>query len=182
MAQRKLSQRQSKHVPDAPIDEHHEVEGLERSLIWDVGRVYYAYVGLLERVLVEQQLDHILRPGMGVVLFALYKKDHVSIKELAEYSQLACSTLTGVLQRMEVAGLITRSRDAVDGRLVRVALTKLGRQLESKCREVAHRMTAISEQSIGIGNVESCTQLLRNLASGYRLEEQNLSSSASRKK
>ncbi len=71
------------------------------TIIWDLGRAYFAYVGLLERVLVEQKLDHVLRPGMGVVLFALYEKDRVSIKELAESSQLACSTLTGVLQRME---------------------------------------------------------------------------------
>jgi DNA-binding MarR family transcriptional regulator len=182
MAQQKQSLRQSKRVPEERGDDDSELAGLEHSLIWDVGRVYYSYVGLLERVLKEQQLDHILRPGMGVVLFALYKKDQVSIKELAEYSQLACSTLTGVLQRMEGAGLITRSRDAVDGRLVRVSLTKLGRQLESKCRDVAQRMTKVSEQSVGIGNVAMCTQLLRNLASGYRLEEQNLSSLTMRKK
>jgi hypothetical protein len=43
-------------------------------------------------------------------------------------------------------------------------------------------MTKVSEQSVGIGNVAMCTQLLRNLASGYRLEEQNLSSSTMRKK
>jgi DNA-binding MarR family transcriptional regulator len=176
MVQRKLKRGPSKETPiEAPDD-------LKGSMIWDVGRVYYAYVGLLERVLVEQKLDHILRPGMGGVLFALYKKDQVSIKELAEYSQLACSTLTGVLQRMESAELITRSRDAEDGRLVRVSLTKLGRQLESKCREVAQRMTEISEQSVGRAHVEQCTQMLRNLTSGYRMEEHRLSSLATRKK
>lgn len=175
MVQGKLNRRQAKVVQNVELD------NLASSLIWDVGRVYFAYVGLLERVLVEQQLDHILRPGMGVILFALYEKDQVSIKELAERSQLACSTLTGVLQRMESAGLITRSRDVVDGRLVRVTLTKLGRQLESKCREVAQRMTEISERSVGVGNVEFCTQLLRNLASGYRIEEHHLSTLATHK-
>ena len=42
-------------------------------LIWDLGRAYYAYVGLAERVLVEAGLDHVIRPGMGHVLFALYE-------------------------------------------------------------------------------------------------------------
>lgn len=154
---------------------------LQSSLIWDVGRAYYAYVGLLERVLVVQKLDHILRPGMGVVLFALYEQDQVAIKDLTERSQLAYSTLTGVLQRMEIAGLITRSRDTEDGRSVKVALTKLGRKLESKCREVAQRMTEISEQSVGVGNIELCTQLLRNLATGYRTEENRLSTAAAHK-
>lgn len=175
MVQRRTSRRPSEAGQTQTLDK------IQSSLIWDVGRAYFAYVGLLERVLVEQKLDHILRPGMGVVLFALYQHDRVSIKDLAERSQLACSTLTGVLQRMESAGLITRSRDEEDGRLVRVALTKLGRKLESRCREVAQRMTEISEQCVGAGNVELCTQLLRNLANGYRTEEHQLSTAAARK-
>lgn len=175
MVQHRPSQRPSEQVKTKAPDK------LQRSLIWEVGRAYFAYVGLLERVLVVQKLDHILRPGMGVVLFALYEQDQVSIKDLAERSQLACSTLTGVLQRMESAGLITRSRDTVDGRSVKITLTKLGRKLESKCREVAQQMTEISEQSVGAGNIELCTQYLRNLATGYRTEENRLSTTAARK-
>lgn len=158
-----------------------EVAPPPSSIIWDLGRAYFAYVGLLERVLVEQKLDHVLRPGMGVVLFALYEKDRVSIKELAERSQLACSTLTGVLQRMEDAGLVTRRRDASDGRLVRIGLTKLGRKLESKCREVAQRMTTISEQSVGLRNVERCTNLLQGLTAGYRAEEHRITTAEASK-
>ncbi len=146
------------------------------SIIWDLGRAYYAYVGLLERVLVEHKLDHILRPGMGVVLFALYEQDGVSIKDLAERSQLACSTLTGLLQRMEDAGLITRTRDATDGRLVRVTLTSVARKLEDKCRELAQHMTNISEQGIGLRNIEKCTRFLQGMTAAYRTEEQRLSS------
>ena len=176
MVQHRLSRRSSER------DQAKTPDKLQCSLIWDVGRAYFAYVGLLERVLVEQKLDHIMRPGMGVVLFALYEQDQVVIKDLAERSQLACSTLTGVLQRMESAGLITRCRDAEDGRSVKVSLTKLGRKLESKCREVAQRMTEISEQSVGVANVEMCAQLLRGLATGYRTEEHRLSIAAVRKK
>lgn len=158
-----------------------EAERLSSSIIWDLGRAYFAYVGLLERVLVEQKLDHILRPGMGVVLFALYEKDRVTIKDLAERSQLACSTLTGVLQRMEDAGVITRTRDADDGRLVRVALTSLGRKLKSKCHEVAGRMTDISEQGVGHENASQCSKFLQGLTSAYRHEEQRISTALASK-
>ena len=146
------------------------------SIIWDLGRAYFAYVGLLERVLVEQKLDHILRPGMGVVLFSLYEKDQVPIKELAERSQLACSTLTGVLQRMEDAGLIVRCRDENDGRLVLVSLTDLGKKLKRKSFSIAQRMTDLSEQGVGPENAATCSQFLRGLTSVYRQEEMRLSS------
>jgi DNA-binding MarR family transcriptional regulator len=151
------------------------------SIIWDLGRAYFAYVGLLERVLVEEKLDHVLRPGMGVVLFALYEKDDVPIKELAEHSQLACSTLTGVLQRMQDAGLVARYRDENDGRLVRVSLTALGKKLKRKSFEVAQRMTDISEQGVGAENAATCSQYLQGLTNIYRQEEMRLSSEATQK-
>jgi MarR family transcriptional regulator, organic hydroperoxide resistance regulator len=161
-------------------DSNERVDDLPSSIIWDLGRAYFAYVGLLERVLVEQKLDHILRPGMGVVLFALYEKDHVSIKDLAERSQLACSTLTGVLQRMEDAGLVSRTRDPEDGRLVRVALTPIGKKLESKCRELAQRMTEISERGIGSENTDTCIRFLQGLTAIYRQEDHRLSTTEPR--
>ena len=29
-------------------------------LTWDLGRAYYAYVGMVERILVEEKLDHLI--------------------------------------------------------------------------------------------------------------------------
>lgn len=172
MVIRKASKVQTEANPDRGF------ASTTNSIIWDLGRAYFAYVGLLERVLIDQKLDHVLRPGMGVVLFALYEKDRVSIKDLAERSQLACSTLTGVLQRMEDAGIVTRTRDASDGRLVRVALTPLGKKLQSKCREVANRMTEVSEQGVGKRNADKCAAFLQGLTAAYRSEEQRLSKEA----
>lgn len=151
----------------AAIDELDEV-------IWDLGRAYFAYVGLLERVLVEHQLDHVLRPGMGLVLFTLFEQDSRTIKELAERSQLACSTLTGVLQRMEKASLVVRTRDKEDKRLVRVTLTPQARKLQSKCRQIAGRMSELSHQGIGEKNLAKCKQYLSGMTSAFRMEEQRL--------
>ncbi len=151
----------------ASIDELDEV-------IWDFGRAYFAYVGLLERVLVEYELDHVLRPGMGLVLFSLFEQDSRTIKELAERSQLACSTLTGLLQRMEKAKLVVRTRDEQDKRLVRVTLTPQARKLERKCRQVAQRMSAISHAGVGEKNLTRCKQYLSDMTRSFRAEEQRL--------
>ena len=151
----------------ATVDELDEV-------IWDLGRAYFAYVGLLERVLVEYQLDEVLRPGMGLVLFTLFEQDSRTIKELAERSQLACSTLTGVLQRMEKAELVVRTKDKQDGRLVRVTLTARARKLERKCRQVAARMSSLSHQGIGENNLARCKKYLNGMTSAFRSEEQRL--------
>lgn len=146
-------------------------------LVWDLGRAYYAYVGVIERVLVEQQLDQLLRPGMGLVLFALYEEDNRTIKELAVRSQLACSTLTGLLARMETAGLIDRKRDCQDGRLVRVRLTSLGRKLETKCRDMARQVSSLAERGVGPRNVTKAKVLLQGMTAAFRAEEHRLAAS-----
>lgn len=148
-------------------------------LIWDLGRAYYAYVGLVERVLVEHQLDRLLRPGMGLILFALFEQDGRTIKELAARSQLACSTLTGLLKRMEKAGLLVRTRDSEDARLVRVNLTQIGRELEPKCRVMARRMAEIARGGVGSQNISQAKSLLQGLTAAFRAEEQRLAAEQS---
>jgi DNA-binding MarR family transcriptional regulator len=147
-------------------------------IIWDLGRAYYAYVGLAERILVDEGLDDVIQPGMGHVLFALYEQDNLPIKDIAARSQLAYSSLSRILTRMEKVGLIERSRDAVDGRIVRIGLTPLGKQLEAKCREMVQRVTAITHAGIGEKNVPRAKALLQSLTAAYREEEQRLAQGA----
>jgi len=129
-------------------------------VIWHIGRTYYAYIGLLERVLAATELDRHLRPGMGPILFALFEKDGRSIKQIAERVQLAAPTLTGLLDRMEQAGLLERRRDGNDGRVVRIHLTALGRSLEPRCRSAAQLIGDVLENSMGAGDVVRARRIL----------------------
>jgi DNA-binding MarR family transcriptional regulator len=137
-------------------------------LIWYLGRAYYAYVGLLEEVLAETGLDRHLRPGMGHILFTLFEEDDRSIKDIAARSQLACSTLTGMLVRMESAGLIERRRDADDGRVVRIRLTPLARSLEPRCRAVAQQLNELFETGMGNNAVRRTKKLLQQMIETMR--------------
>ena len=107
-----------------------------------LGRAYYSYIGLLERLLAEMGMDDTLRPGMGNVLFALFEEDNVTLTEIARRLQVAKSTMTSVAARIKKAGLVTTHRDPDDGRAVRLRLTPLGRSLEPRCRELAQQIDA----------------------------------------
>ena len=98
-----------------------------------ISRAFYAYMACLERLLVENDLATHVRPGMGHVLFALFDQDDVIIKNLVQRTELSPSALTRILAEMERRDLITRRRDANDGRATRVHLTRLGRSLEGRC-------------------------------------------------
>jgi DNA-binding MarR family transcriptional regulator len=115
---------------------------LDEISFW-LGRAYYNYVGLLERVLADLGLDDRLRPGMGHALFALFEQDGLRIKDLVERTALSPSTLTGMLDSMERLGVVVRHPDAGDRRVVRVRLTPVGRSLQPRCRAALRRVNGV---------------------------------------
>jgi DNA-binding MarR family transcriptional regulator len=56
----------------------------------------------------------------------------ISAGQLAEILHLHPSTLTGILRRLERAGLLTRRRDRRDGRRAMLGLSAAGRRLETR--------------------------------------------------
>ncbi len=150
-------------------------------MMWEIGRAYYAYVGLAERILAKAGLSGQIQPGMGLVLFSLYEQDERTIKEIAARTQLANSTLSGMLSRMEKAGLIERSRDVQDGRLVRVRLTSRAHSLETKCRSLLKRMSDLIEMGLGARKVAQAGQLLRDLTNTLRAADEQVALTESEK-
>lgn len=133
-----------------------------------IGRVYYNYVGLLERTLAARGLDSHVRPGMGHILFALFERDGCIIRDIKERTQLSPSTLTAMLGRMERAGLLTLGRDGSDGRAVRVKLTPLGRSLESRCRAVAEDLEAMLGEGMSESERRALIRSLEKLVANIR--------------
>ena len=113
-----------------------------------LGRAYYSYVGLLQQWLESAGLAEHLKPGMGSLLFALFREDGRTITEIADELQLAKSTMTGMVARMREAGLITTETDAQDGRAQRLQLTPLGKSLKPKCRKMAGELERLLGQHL----------------------------------
>jgi len=71
-----------------------------------------------------------------LVLLVLWEEDDVPVKRLGERLRLDSGTLTPLLKRMEAQGLVTRSRDTDDERVVRIRLTAAGRRLQQRAAAV----------------------------------------------
>lgn len=81
--------------------------------------------------------------AQGRILFVLWEKDDIAIRELSEKTGLAKTTLTSMLDRMEKSGHITRRFDPADRRTVRICLTENARSLREKYDEVSAKMNEI---------------------------------------
>lgn len=108
-----------------------------------LGRAYYSYIGFLEHLLDETGLGDYIKPGMGSLLFALFREDDRTISEIAQELQLARSTMTGMVARMKKARLIRVVKCRRDSRAVRLRLTPLARSLEPRCHELAARVERV---------------------------------------
>lgn len=117
-----------------------------------------AYAALLE--------PHGLTYPQYLVLVLLWNRDERSVRDLGEALDLDSGTLSPLLRRMTRDGLVERTRDSADERLVTVSLTARGRELRS---ELAHVPACIAE---GMGvTVDGARQLitaLADLADGMR--------------
>ena len=64
-----------------------------------------------------------------LAMLVLWERGDHTVKSLADALQLDSSTLTPLLKRMELAGWVSRTRDASDERIVRIELTASGKAL-----------------------------------------------------
>lgn len=71
-----------------------------------------------------------------LVLLVLWEVEPQSVSQIGQKLYLDSATLTPLLQRMEVAGLVTRERDAGDERQVNVGLTDRGRNLKAQAKAI----------------------------------------------
>jgi DNA-binding MarR family transcriptional regulator len=114
-----------------------------------------AYRGLLESL-----MDRVgLHRAQVNVLCRLFEQDGMTQSEIADKLSVQGATITGMLQRMEEAGLITRRRDPDDNRLVRVYLTDSGRNQERAIGEQALRV----EQAVFEGLSDQERAALRHM-------------------
>ncbi|HLR71544.1 MAG TPA: MarR family transcriptional regulator [Pseudogracilibacillus sp.] len=71
-----------------------------------------------------------------LVLLVLWNGDNIPVNELGKRLYLDSGTLTPMLKKLETKNLLKRVRDTVDGRNVMVTLTKEGRELNEKVKDI----------------------------------------------
>ena len=104
-----------------------------------------------------------------LVMLALWERDGVPVKALAETLQLDYSTLSPLLKRLEVASLLRRERRLDDERSVLITLTEDGRALNGQAQGVP---CAVAEaMALGPQDLEALRVALQDLAQTVRQVE-----------
>ena len=98
-----------------------------------------------------------------LVLMVLWARDDVTVSSIGERLYLDSATLTPLLKRLEIAGLIARTRAKGDEREVLITLTSSGRSLKTKAKAVPPGVFCAAECSTDtLATTKAQLESLRN--------------------
>ena len=109
----------------------------------------------------------------GKILDALWQQDGLPAIEIGRRTGLASSTLTGMLDRMESAGLVVRKRSAEDRRVIRIFLGPKAIQCREQYAAVSEKMTDIYFRGFAENEVASFESLLLRVLENVREADRN---------
>ena len=141
-------------------------DALDLKLCFDVYATNLSFARLYAPLLEPHGLTY----PQYLVLTLLWERDGRSVGDVGDILDLKSSTLTPVVKRLAMAGLVSRQRDVADERRVRVQLTEMGREMRVRLRDVP----ACVEEATGLTEPE-----IRDLQTQLRAIREHLRSASS---
>lgn len=83
-----------------------------------------------------------------LVMLVLWERDGITVNEIGDLLQLDSGTLTPLLKKLEVRGLLSRERDRSDERRVIITLLPEGKKLKKRAVKIPEMLLCRSGLSI----------------------------------
>ncbi|WP_243009104.1 MarR family transcriptional regulator [Clostridium sp. AM58-1XD] len=122
--------------------------------------------------LLKKYTDTDLNSAQTNIIFVLWQEDDITISELSQKTNLAKTTLTSMLDRLESSGLLTRLPNPANRRETRICLTERAGSLKAGCLKAFNEMSKINFNGFTDTERESLLSGLDKLyanLSGYNL-------------
>jgi len=105
-------------------------------------------------------------------LLALYENGPLPASQIAKLIMVKSSTVTGIVDRLELKGLVTRVRNSPDRRVINIELTEAGRKLAENAPPPIQQRIVDGLKRLPRNDVEQIVQGLNMLT--HMLEVQDL--------
>lgn len=104
-----------------------------------ISRIKQVGTRIFDRMLAQSGIDS-FNGAQGRILYVLWQQDDITISSLSAKTSLANTTLTAMLDRMEMLGLIIRKPDPADRRSRLIALTEKAKSLQGDYANISQQM------------------------------------------
>lgn len=104
-----------------------------------------------------------------LVLMVLWEDDGLTVKDIGQKLSLDSGTLTPLLKKLAEADLLERRRQDRDERVVRISLTRHGKDLQQKLKTLPSDLACSGRLDLATGGkkIEKLRQQLHELASQF---------------
>jgi DNA-binding MarR family transcriptional regulator len=126
-----------------------------------ISKVHQLMGRVFNRLLREHSIE--FNSAQGRILFVLWERDGIPIRELARATMLSKSTLTSMLDRLEEAGHLRRGPSPGDRRVTLISLTERNRLLRDRYDQVSGEMTELFYGGFSPGEVAAFEDYLRRI-------------------
>ncbi|TFC04877.1 MarR family winged helix-turn-helix transcriptional regulator [Cryobacterium mannosilyticum] len=136
------------------IEDTPDLLRLEDQVCFALAIASRSVIGIYRPILEPYGLTH----PQYLVMLALWGRSPRSVKDLATELRLEPATLSPLLKRLEATGLVTRTRNDRDERMLDVALTADGMRLREEARTIPPRI--IDRLGMSIDELEALRRSL----------------------
>lgn len=75
-----------------------------------------------------------------LVLLVLWEEDHLTVNKIAQKLYLQTNTITPLLKRLEIQGIVSRAKSTEDERKVVISLTAKGHEMKNRAAEIPFKL------------------------------------------
>ena len=115
-----------------------------------------------------------LEGARGRIIFVLWGKDGVPIKTLCEKTSLDKSTLTGIIDRLERDGYITKKPSETDKRSTLISLTGKEQEFAQNVQKVSNQMNRIFYKGFTDEEILQFDTMLERILENCKEEEKQV--------
>jgi DNA-binding MarR family transcriptional regulator len=115
-----------------------------------------------------------LEGARGRIIFVLWGKDGVPIKTLCEKTSLDKSTLTGIIDRLERDGYITKKPSETDKRSTLISLTGKEQEFAQNVQKVSNQMNRIFYKGFTNEEILQFDTMLERILENCKEEEKQV--------
>ncbi|MHA1461232.1 MAG: MarR family winged helix-turn-helix transcriptional regulator [Promethearchaeota archaeon] len=126
-----------------------------------IAKIHQITNRIFNTMLKDYGLDE-LNSSQGRILFVLWQRDNIPIRELSIKTQLTKSTLTTMLDRLEKKGFLSRGKGN-DRREIFVKLSDKSKKLKKNYEKISGEMTEVFYGNLTEGERDNFEDYLRRI-------------------
>lgn len=137
-----------------------------------VGKIKQIQGRVFEKLLADHGISE-FNGAQGRILFVLWDRDDIPIRELSDRTGLAKTTLTSMLDRLEQSGHVLRTADPRDRRSMRIRLTDQAKGLREQYDAVSLEMSRLFYQGFSDEEILAFERNLERILENLTKKEKN---------